>query len=150
MKQSYKEALKYGLVGAIGLGIEWISFFILRDAFNINYIISHIISSILAITNNFILNSRFTFMATDKIVRRAASFFGIAIIGLFISTSLLPVFVKILNWLLNYTDLNVGQKVVQAVGKLGATGIVVILQFFLNKYLTFKKNNHEEQFKSSN
>ncbi|MDL2214769.1 GtrA family protein [Dysgonomonas sp. OttesenSCG-928-M03] len=146
MKQSYKEVLKYGLVGGIGIGVEWISFFILRDVFNINFIASHIIGSILAITNNFILNSYFTFKATDKIWQRAASFFGIAAIGLIISSSLLPIFVKVINYSLTYIDfISLSQKAVQNLAKLGATGIVVIMQFFLNKYFTFKKKQNDIQ-----
>jgi len=141
MKQSYKEALKYIMVGVVGLGVEWGSFFILRDVFNINYILSHIIGSGLAITNNFILNSYFTFKATDKMWRRAASFFGIAAVGLVISSVLLPVFVRLFNWGLDYTDFSISQKVIQNIAKLGSTGLVTILQFFLNKYVTFKKKN---------
>jgi len=139
MKQSYKEALKYGMVGVIGLAIEWGSFFILRDVLHINYIISHILSSVLAITNNFLLNSRFTFKATDKILKRAVSFYGVAGVGILISTTLLPIFVKMINLGLAYVDMDISQKIVQNIGKLGATGVVVIIQFFWNKYITFKK-----------
>ncbi len=141
MKQSYKEALKYGVVGIAGLAIEWVSFFILRDVFHINYIISHILSSVLAITNNFLLNSYFTFKATDKILKRALSFYGAAAIGLVISTTLLPVFVHIFNLCFVYVDINIGQKMVQNIAKLSATGVAVILQFFWNKFFTFKKEN---------
>lgn len=141
MKQSYREALKYIIVGVVGLGVEWGAFFILRDVFNVNYIISHILGSGLAITNNFILNSYFTFKATDKIWQRAVSFFGIAAVGLIISSTLLPIFVKLFNWGLGYTDLFIGEKVIQNIAKLGSTGLVTILQFFLNKYVTFRKKN---------
>lgn len=139
MKQSYKEALKYGVVGVIGLGVEWGAFFIFRDVLNLNYIVSHILGSVLAITNNFILNSYFTFKATDKIWKRATSFFGIAAIGLVISTTLLPIFVRLLNVCIDYTDIEISQKVIQNLAKLGATGVVTIMQFFMNKYFTFKK-----------
>lgn len=139
MKQSYKEALKYGMVGVVGLGIEWGSFFILRDVLHINYIVSHILSSLLAITNNFLLNSYFTFKATDKIIKRAVSFYGVAAIGIVISTTLLPIFVRIINIGVAYVDIDISQKMIQNIGKLGATGVVVIIQFFWNKYITFKK-----------
>jgi len=141
MKQSYKEALKYGVVGVIGLGVEWGAFFIFRDVFNINFVLSHVLGSILAIFNNFILNSYFTFKATDKIGKRAVSFFGIAGCGLVVSSILLPIFVKMLNFCIDYVHIDISQKIIQNLGKLGATGIVVILQFFLNKYFTFKKQN---------
>ncbi|HCO66743.1 MAG TPA: hypothetical protein DIT04_03170 [Dysgonomonas sp.] len=139
MKDSYKEVLKYGMVGVVGLGVEWISFFILSDVFHVNYIISHVLSSVLAITNNFLLNSHFTFKATDKIWKRAVSFYGVAAIGIVISTTLLPIFVKLINTSLIYVDISISQKMIQNIGKLGATGVVVIIQFFWNKYITFKK-----------
>lgn len=139
MKQSYKEAIKYGMVGVVGLGIEWGSFFILRDVLHINYIVSHVLSSVLALTNNFILNSRFTFKATDRIVKRAVSFFSVAGVGIVISTTLLPVFVRLMNIGLSYIDIEISQKIIQNIAKLGATGVVVIIQFFWNKYITFKK-----------
>ncbi|MEN9917736.1 MAG: hypothetical protein RL662_172 [Bacteroidota bacterium] len=139
MKQSYKEAVKYGIVGVIGLGVEWGTFFIFRDVFGLNYITSHILGSMLAITNNFILNRYFTFKTTDKIWKRAFSFFGIAAIGLVVSTALLSLFVNILGFGTTLIDISISQKAIQNLAKLGATGIVTILQFFLNKYFTFKK-----------
>lgn len=144
MKQSYKEVLKYGMVGFVGLGIEWGMFFVFRDIFNINFVVSHILGSILALTNNFILNSYFTFKATDKILKRAVSFYGIAAVGLVVSSTLLPIFVKLINFCLDYIELSFSEKVIQNIAKLGATGVVIIIQFFLNKYFTFKKKEVQE------
>ncbi len=141
MKQSFKELIKYGVVGLVGLGVDWAAFFIFRDVLGINYIASHILSSILAITNNFILNSYFTFKATDKIWQRAASFFGIAGIGLVIGSILLPIFVQLISFTLSYFELSLTPKVVQNLAKLVITVIIAFLQFFLNKYYTFKKKD---------
>lgn len=142
MKQSYKEFLKYGIVGVIGLGVEWLSFFFFRDYLGINYIVSHILSCVLAIINNFFLNSYFTFNATDKIIKRGLSFFGIAGVGIVVSTILLPILVRIYNIGLEQTDLiEVSQKTVQSTAKLSCTAIVAFLQFFFNKYYTFKKKD---------
>lgn len=139
MKQSFKELAKYGIVGLVGLGVDWAAFFIFRDVFGINYIASHILSSILAITNNFILNSYFTFKATDKIWQRAISFFGIAGVGLVIGSVLLPVFVQLISFTFTHFDLSIAPKIIQNLAKLAITVIIAFLQFFLNKYYTFKK-----------
>jgi len=144
MKQSVKEALKYGMVGVVGLSIEWGSFFIFRDVLHINYIISHIFSATLAMTNNFLMNSYFTFKATDRLFKRALSYYGVASIGILISTMLLPIFVKMINICLGYIDFTISQKIVQNIAKLGATGLVVIAQFFWNKYFTFKKKAQQQ------
>ncbi|MBD8349399.1 MULTISPECIES: GtrA family protein [unclassified Dysgonomonas] len=142
MNQSFKELVKYGIVGFIGLGVDWAAFFLFRDVIGINYIASHILSSILAITNNFVLNSYFTFKATDKIWQRGISFFGIAGIGLVIGSVLLPVFVQLINLSITHLDLSpLAPKVVQNLSKLVITVIIAFLQFFLNKYFTFKKKD---------
>lgn len=142
MNQSFKELVKYGIVGFIGLGVDWAAFFLFRDVIGINYIASHILSSILAITNNFVLNSYFTFKATDKIWQRGISFFGIAGIGLVIGSVLLPVFVQLINLSITHLDLSpLTPKVVQNLSKLVITVIIAFLQFFLNKYFTFKKKD---------
>lgn len=145
MKKSYKEALKYIAVGIIGLGVEWTSFFIFRDILHLNYIVSHVLGSLLAISNNFILNSRYTFHATDRMWKRATSFFGIAGIGLVISTSLLPIFVHWINNITPLLNFEINQKTIQTISKLGATGFVTILQFFMNKYFTFKTKKNDIQ-----
>lgn len=142
MNQSFKELVKYGIVGFIGLGVDWAAFFLFRDVLGINYIASHILGSILAITNNFLLNSYFTFKATDKIWQRAISFFGIAGIGLVIGSALLPVFVQLISFTLSYFDLvSLAPKTIQNFAKLAITIIIAFLQFFLNKYFTFKKKD---------
>ncbi len=147
MKKSHKEILKYGLVGVSGMVLEWIFFFIFRDALGINYLLSHIMGSALAILNNFILNSYFTFKTTDRILKRAASYFGVAAIGLVISSILLPIGVKVVDAcfsdVIHYFSSRNYDKAVQNVAKVGATFIVVALQFFANKYFTFKKQNQK-------
>ncbi|PXV62673.1 putative flippase GtrA [Dysgonomonas alginatilytica] len=142
MNQSFKELVKYGIVGFIGLGVDWAAFFLFRDVVGINYIASHILSSILAITNNFILNGYFTFKTTDKIWQRGISFFSIAGVGLVIGSVLLPVFVQLINLSLSHLDFDpLAPKVVQNLSKLAITVIIAFLQFFLNKYFTFKKKD---------
>lgn len=139
MKQTYKEIVKYGIVGVLGLGVDWIFFFVFRDVVGIPYWVSHIMSSALAILNNFILNSYFTFKATDKMVKRGISFFAVAGVGLVISSLLLPWGVRIYNVYLHEFINIESQKVVQNISKLLVTIFVAGLQFFANKYLTFKK-----------
>lgn len=141
MKQSLKELGKYGVVGLIGLVVDWGAFFIFRDLLGINYIVSHILSSILAITNNFLLNSYFTFKATDKIWQRAISFFAIAGVGLVVGSALLPVFVQLIGFTSSGLGFHLRETVDQNLAKLVITVIVAFLQFFLNKYYTFKKKD---------
>jgi len=142
MRESIKQVFKYGVVGVIGLGIEWAIFFLIRDFFHLNYIFAHVIGSVCAIFNNFILNSYFTFKATDKLITRAISFFSIAGVGLLVGVLLLPALVKLINIFLvdsNIIDLSI--KNAQNIAKLITTVIVAGVQFVFNKLYTFRKKN---------
>ena len=142
----FKQLIKYGAVGLVGFVIDLGVFWLLNNYFKVHYSfssdisnlaggrlsvetidtsISHIISSVLAITNNFILNSYFTFKVTDQKLKRFLSFFGIAAVGLVISTGLLSFFIEILG----FSDL---------LSKFTSVVIVAVLQFGFNKFFTFK------------
>jgi len=146
-RKGVRQLVKYGLVGSAGMLIDMGIFYLLtvklsvqypfseyiRDLLDgkmsvnlINTDISHIISSIIAITNNFILNSYFTFKVTDDKFKRFLSFAGIAAVGLVISTTLVTLFVGML-------------KLDGMLAKILATCIVALLQFTVNKLFTFKE-----------
>lgn len=147
-KESIRQLFKYGLVGIGGLIIEMIVFYFLTKKFAVQYPfspalsslldgkmsahvintdVSHIISSSLAIINNFILNSYFTFRVTDKKMKRFFSFISVAAVGLVISTTLMTVFVGRFN-------------MDEMIAKALALAIVVAIQFVINKFFTFKQN----------
>lgn len=150
---TFKQFIKYAFVGLSGLIIEMCLFYIFVKILDIHYFFtdslvsalnnavttdsvntstSHIISSIVAITNNFILNRYFTFKVKDNKAKRFFSFFGIALVGLVISTSLLHLFNSIL-----------GEDLIM-VSKIFAIGIVVMFQFVFNKFFTFKEETAKE------
>lgn len=145
-KKGLRELVKYGLVGTVGMAIDMGVFYLLAVKFSVQYPfsiyigellgdriplsvidtdISHVISSLLAITNNFILNSYFTFKVTDNKVRRFLSFAGIAAIGLVISTTLITLLVGKFG-------------IDEMWAKIIATCFVAALQFLINKFFTFK------------
>lgn len=145
--KSVRELVKYGIVGIVGLIIDIGIFYLLTQIFSVQYPfsvhikellgdkvplhlintdISHIISSTLAIINNFILNSYFTFKVTDNKLKRFLSFASIAAIGLVISTLLITVFMG--KFYLN-----------EMIAKSLAILIVAAMQFAINKFFTFKQ-----------
>lgn len=142
---TFIQLIKYGLVGVGGLIIELILFYLLVKVFHVHYFYSnslssllgvealtvdqnssHVISSLVAIINNFILNSYFTFKITDHKVKRFLKFFGIALIGLVASTTLFSIFNSI-----------VGEKWIMF-SKGFAVLIIAFVQFIFNKFFTFK------------
>ena len=147
-KKGVRQLVKYGLVGLVGIIIDMGVFYLLAEKFSVHYPFSeyirgllggkmsvhlintntsHIISSVLAITNNFILNSYFTFKVTDNKLQRFMSFAGVAAVGLVISTILMTLFV--------------GQfKIDEMLSKILAICIVAAIQFGINKFFTFKQH----------
>lgn len=145
-KKSIRELVKYGIVGSVGMVIDMGVFYLLAIKLSVQYPfsvyirevlgdkialhvidadISHVISSLLAITNNFILNSYFTFKVTDNKFQRFMSFVGIAAIGLVVSTMLITLFVGKF-------------KIDEMYAKIIATCFVAAMQFVVNKFVTFK------------
>lgn len=119
--------IKYGLVGVLGLVVDMGVFYLLNKKLGVNYVVANITSSSLAIIHNFILNSYFTFKITDNKLKRFATFYLIALIGMAVSSGLLVVFID-------------GLKLDTMVSKLITVFIVAIGQFIFNKKLTFRKN----------
>jgi len=118
--------VKYGLVGVLGLVVDMGVFYLMNKELGINYAVSNITSSSLAVIHNFILNSYFTFKVTDDKLKRFLSFYLIALVGMAISTGLLALFID-------------GFKMDTMISKLIAVFIVAIIQYFFNKRLTFRQ-----------
>lgn len=153
MKKGHKELIKYGIVGCLGLVIDMGIYFLLTKVWLVEYpsillkivspiikffkatddprttyvAISNVISSSLAVVNNFILNSYFTFKVKDHKVRRFITFASIATFGVIISTSLITI-------MINSLQMN------EMVAKVIAIVIVAMMQFLINKYITFKND----------
>lgn len=141
MNQSAKEAVKYAIVGVTGIIVEWITFFIFRDFIGIYFQVAQVLSMICGTTNNFFLNRKFTFKATDRVWFRAASFFGIASLGWVLGYFLIGWLVLFIQYyvvdLISFVSFS--EVMIQNIAKLGTTVIIAGLQFFANKFITFKK-----------
>ncbi len=74
----------------------------------------------------FILNARFNFRVADKIGLRLASFFGVALLGWLTSAGLLQILVG------EYHANQYG-------AKMAALVLVVLLQYNLNRLISFRK-----------
>jgi len=139
VKKSFKQLVKYGIVGVVGLGVDFLFFIIFRDVVGLPYWVAQPIGASFGILNNFILNSYFTFKTTDKMIKRSASFFAIGGVGLVLSSLLLPWGVQMYNSYFHQFIEIENPKTVENIIKIGVTLFVAFLQFFANKYVTFKK-----------
>lgn len=120
--------VKYALVGVVGLVVDMGLFYVFYEILHINYILSNIMSSSLAVVNNFILNSIFTFKVKDKLFYRFISFFSIALAGMALSSIMLAVMID-------------GMHLNSMVSKAISVFFVALLQYFVNKKLTFSERN---------
>lgn len=141
ISNTFKQFIKYAIVGIVGAIIDWALFFILRDLLDFNYVLAHIISSVAAIINNFLLNTCFTFKIKDKMLKRGMSFLFIGLIGLIIGTILLPVTVNLISFFEDQHINMLDKKTIQSISKLIVTIIIALGQFTFNKFLTFRKDN---------
>ncbi len=129
LKQLFKrDFIFYCIVGIIGLLLDVSTYYLCYKVFLISYALSNIISSHVGILNNFILNSIFTFKATDKKIIRFLSFYGIAWVGMGISTLLILLFINKMS-------------IHPMIAKFLALAVVTLIQFTFNKYVTFRKKS---------
>jgi len=101
-------------------------FYLFYEVLGINYIVSNISSSSLAVIHNFLWNSFFTFKVKDMLWMRFVSFYLVALVGMALSSGMLAVMIDMIH-------MNA------MVAKLISVLVVAIIQYFVNKKLTFRK-----------
>jgi putative flippase GtrA len=122
----HRRFITYGLIGITGASIDFILFAKLANY--MHYLTANSISVSAGITNNFILNTFFNFKVKDRLFVRFLSFYSIGLFGLVVSSILLTLFISTLG--LNHL-----------LSKLFTTFFVAVMQYMLNKRLTFRVTN---------
>ena len=118
--------IKFGLVGVLNTIINWI-LFILLDSIGVYYIISNIIAYGISTLNSYLWNSKWVFKYTgDNVNQTTFKFITLNIIGLVLNTIILFLLVDII-------------KLPKIIALIIATGVVMILNYFINKLWVFKK-----------
>lgn len=130
--QFLKDAVKrhrlligYGVIGIFAASLDFLIYTFLTSTSHLNYQIANIISVHCGMACSFIMNRQFNFKTKDKTIKRFFCFYLIALFGLGISAFLLYVFVDLLH--LHPT-----------ISKLVTILIVALIQFILNKTITFR------------
>lgn len=123
----YRQFILYSIIGAASAGLDFLVFTFLTNFFLVNYIIANIVSVNCGIANSFLFNRRFNFKVRDRALKRFATFYAVGSLGLFVSSILLWLFVEV--FILEVI-----------ISKIIVIFIITILQFSLNKLITFKIN----------
>lgn len=141
-KKELARFIRFGIVGTIGSIVDFGFLNLLTLVFNVPFLISSVISFSLAVVNNFILNRIWTFPGSRKepIVNQLLQFGLVSVVGLLIRTPLLAWLEKVLvpmaeKYVPNLlTPTIVAHNVSLAI----AIGVVLLWNYFANRYWTFK------------
>jgi len=119
--------LKFGVVGILGMAVDFLITWLCKEKLQFDKYISNSIGFIIAASSNYFFNRVWTFQSTNnQIVKEYSSFLLISIVGLGI------------NNLIIYL-LHEKMKLNFYLAKVIATGIVVLWNFFANYFFTFNK-----------
>lgn len=126
-----RSLILYGIIGCCSSGLDFLIYTLLVSVFGWYYIVSNSLSVIAGITTSFTLNRNYNFKVRDKIKQRFSIFLTVGLCGMMVSNLIL--------WCcIDKMEMN------KIVSKLLSIGIVVLFQFLINKYITFKptQNNN--------
>lgn len=125
MFQRYRELIAYCAIGCTGATLDFVVYALLTNFAGLHYQLANILSVSFGIVNNFFLNRQFNFRTKDRTLARLCGFYAVGMFGWALSAGLLWLFIEqmTLNTL---------------VAKLGTIVFVTIVQFCLNKFITFR------------
>lgn len=123
----YREFILYGIIGGFSASIDFIVYTLILLAWpQVNVIVANAIGVVCGIATSFVLNRQYNFKVKDRTVRRFMIFFTVGIVGLIISSVMIYYTVDCLGWN-------------KLLAKLMTIFIVSLIQFLLNKTITFKQ-----------
>ena len=129
--QKFHHLILYGIIGSFSSGLDFAIYTLLVQVLGVHYIAANCISVVAGISTSFILNRNYNFKVKDKTGRRFGIFLCVGFTGLLLSN-------LILYTCINTFALN------KIVSNLLSIVLVVFFQFLVNKYFTFKPNEHGE------
>ena len=121
----FRHLILYGIIGGFCATLDFGIYTLLCHFDILPYLWANVISIHCGIICSFLLNRTFNFKVKDKTPQRFVSFYVVGLIGLGISELMLYVMVTIGGWN-------------ELLCKLISVVVVALIQFVLNKYITFK------------
>lgn len=121
-----RQFLLYCVIGLSGTTLDFLIYSLLLKASLFDYQAANTIGYASGTLLSFILNARFNFRVTDRIAQRLFCFFGVALLGWTVSALLL-------HWLIGGWHFN------RYFSKLGTLVVVMLVQYNLNRWFSFRK-----------
>lgn len=125
LSRDFRQLVGYILIGLLGLVVDFGVFTILVKM-NMNVELANFISSSCGLINNFFWNSFANFKVHDKLLLRFISYYLVGQVTTLFTTVCLFIFVDKLGY----------DKIIV---KIIATFIATLIQFIINKVITFRK-----------
>ncbi len=120
-----KQLLYYCIIGGSGAALDFCSYSLLIKAGIFDYQAANVVGYASGTLLSFIFNARYNFRVTDKIGVRLSIFFGVAFLGWVISAGLIAQLIACYGF-------------GKYISKLVTLVAVVVLQYNLNRLLTFR------------
>ena len=120
----FRNLILYGIIGAFCASLDFVVYTLLCHFDLISYLWANVISIHAGIICSFLLNRTFNFKIKDKMPQRFLSFYLVGLVGLGISEAMLYIMVTLGSWN-------------EVICKLISVVVVALIQFVLNKYITF-------------
>jgi len=124
----FRNLILYGIIGGFCADLDFGVYTALCYFDIMPYLWANIISIHVGIFTSFVLNRSFNFKVKDKTTKRFLSFYAVGLTGLGISELMLYLMVTL-------GGMN------ELVCKLFSIVVVALIQFLMNKYITFQKQN---------
>lgn len=119
--------IKFGIVGVSNTLVNWIIFFILNNI-GVYYITANVIAYLIATANSYFWNSKWVFkFKKEENLKVPLRFILLNLIGLVLNSTILYLLVDLLHFS-------------RMISLIIATGIVMIVNYFINKVWVFKEN----------
>lgn len=128
--KKFRHLILYGIIGSLSSGLDFLIYTLLVEYVGVQYLFSNCISVLGGITTSFILNRNYNFKVKDHAKRRFSIFLTVGLCGLVMSNIILYLCIDV--WSMN-----------KLISKLLSIVLVVLFQFLINKYFTFKPSNNE-------
>ena len=122
----FRNLILYGIIGGFCAALDFGIYTLLCHFDILPYLWANVISTHIGIFTSFFLNRSLNFKVKDKTPQRFLSFYAVGLTGLSMSSFMLWLMVDKVGWN-------------ELVCKLITIVFVSLMQFCLNKYITFKK-----------
>lgn len=120
----FRNLIYYGIIGACSSSLDFAVYSLLVHS-GFNYLLSNCISVLIGITTSFTLNRQFNFKVKDAVIRRFTVFLTVGLCGMMLSNLILYICIESFG-------------INKLISKLLSIILVVLIQFIINKNVTFK------------